>query len=225
MAMSMLPSQASSMRANAFKSLPLSTTATFMGWPISLAFSMAAWITRWASSSKIVVLPPVCTFLLTFVPPDKRVSEPENRVNVRRLTHLAHKQRRDVHVGRARIRTDGVLLHLQRLSDAVGVSASRRPQLAGRGCPRPYRDLGQLVRRRTRSTPGVRPADQGRRCAGAAGQRLGQRPEAHAPGRLRRVSRGTRPRPRPAIRGRGERQGAGGGSRGRTFGAADARVL
>jgi hypothetical protein len=59
-------------------------------------------------------------FLLPFFPPDKRLSEPKNCVNARRLTHLAHKQRRDVHVDRARTRpTLDVLRHPQRLSDTV----------------------------------------------------------------------------------------------------------
>ena len=42
--------------------------------------------------------------LLPFVPPGERVTEPEIRVNVRRLTRLAHKQRRGVHVGCAQTR-------------------------------------------------------------------------------------------------------------------------
>jgi hypothetical protein len=59
-------------------------------------------------------------FLLPFFPPDKRLSEPKNCVNARRLTHLAHKQRRDVHVDRARTRsTLDVLRHPQRLTDTV----------------------------------------------------------------------------------------------------------
>jgi len=59
-------------------------------------------------------------FPLPFFPPDKRLSEPENCVNGRRLTHLAHKQRRNVHVDRARVRPRiDILRHPQRLSDTV----------------------------------------------------------------------------------------------------------
>lgn len=52
----------------------------------------------------------------------------------------------------------------------------------------------------TRPVPGVlRQEDQGRSFAGSVGQRLAERPEAHAPGRLRRVPRGVCPRPRPTL--------------------------
>jgi hypothetical protein len=42
MAMSMLPSHAPSMRANAVRLAPASTTAIFIGWPICFAFAIPA---------------------------------------------------------------------------------------------------------------------------------------------------------------------------------------
>src|SRR5439155_19459040 len=47
--MSIEPSQAPSMRANAVRLLPSSTTAMFIGTPISSAFARAASTTAWAA--------------------------------------------------------------------------------------------------------------------------------------------------------------------------------
>jgi len=49
--MSIDPSQAPSMRANAARLLPSSTTAMFIGTPISAAFKRAAWTTASAACS------------------------------------------------------------------------------------------------------------------------------------------------------------------------------
>src|SRR5882724_10835495 len=56
MEISMLPIHALSIRACATMFPPSSTTATFMGWPISLAFFSAALITRRASSNFTAVM-------------------------------------------------------------------------------------------------------------------------------------------------------------------------
>src|SRR2546423_6048033 len=53
-AMSMLPSQAPSIRSNATRLPPPSTTATFIGWPISPAFFSAAAMIRRASLKVII---------------------------------------------------------------------------------------------------------------------------------------------------------------------------
>jgi hypothetical protein len=55
----MLPSYASSIRENALRFLPASTTAMFMGWPISYAFCSAATMILQASSLVIMAVPPV----------------------------------------------------------------------------------------------------------------------------------------------------------------------
>src|SRR5829696_4680649 len=54
MAMSMLPSQAPSMRTCATRLPPASTTAMFIGWLISVAWASPAARTRLASASKTV---------------------------------------------------------------------------------------------------------------------------------------------------------------------------
>ena len=54
--MSMLPSQALSMRTWATRLPPASATAMFIGWPISAAFFSAAAMTRRASLSVTMIL-------------------------------------------------------------------------------------------------------------------------------------------------------------------------
>src|SRR3954447_4988546 len=54
--MSMLPSQALSMRTWATRLPPASTTAMFMGWPISSAFFSAAAMIRFASARVTIIV-------------------------------------------------------------------------------------------------------------------------------------------------------------------------
>src|SRR5215217_5184796 len=66
MAMSMLPSQAPSIRTCATRLPPASTTAMFIGWPISVAWVSPAARTRLASASETVCCSfTSCVFLVS----------------------------------------------------------------------------------------------------------------------------------------------------------------
>lgn len=101
--------------------------------------------------------------LLPFVPPGERVTEPENRVNVRRLTRLAHKQRRGVHVGCAQTRPT---VSCALCSASATLSVRVRPvQLVVSGPPTRMTSPGCRERERPRPRLRCDEADGGERAS------------------------------------------------------------